>query len=391
MVQNDPRTYNGASRSPQRNGQSARKGSGHAGGAPRADSAQRQQRQPVQQQRRRQTTARQNPARQYQRDAYASGGARSSSSRSSARPTRPQAMRNPSARRAPSTMQRSSRKRRLFPLKRIIIALVAIVAIVVVVAVAKPFGAGDTGETSRASNTAMTTGATSTAALPTPIMAESSGIELHSAVAMKDLTEILIHNASYAYADEITTQLTEATNTQVIANHGTGRKASEQPTGDKWMTGEFIRCYRSGNAGPTMSAIDCGGSAGSTVYAPVSGKVVLVKKYQLYEEFEDVQVHIQPEGRSDLDVVLIHLTDVTIQAGDTVEAGVTPLAKIRDVYQYIGESMQLKQYTATGDNGNHTHIQVNNANDPEYHGLDDLKPATSTSAGSSVVADSVSS
>ena len=253
----------------------------------------------------------------------------------------------------------------------------AIAAIVVIVAIARPFGASNTSTT--AQNTMTTSTAAQTAALPTPIMAESSGIELHCAVAMKDLTEILIHNASYSYADEITTKLTEATNTEVIAKHGTGRKASEQPTGDAWMTGEFIRCYRSGNAGPTMSAIDCGGAAGSTVYAPVSGKVVLVKKYELYDEFDDVQVHIQPEGRSDLDVVLIHLTDVTIQAGDTVEAGVTPMAKIRDVYQYIGESMQLKQYTATGDNGNHTHIQVNNANDPEYHGLDDLKATASTS------------
>lgn len=45
---------------------------------------------------------------------------------------------------------------------------------------------------------------------------------MHSAVAMEDLTEILIHNASYAYANEITTQLTEATNTEIIAAHGTG-------------------------------------------------------------------------------------------------------------------------------------------------------------------------
>ena len=78
----------------------------------------------------------------------------------------------------------------------------------------------------------------------------------------EDLTEVLIHNASYAYANEITTQLKEAKNTDIIAAHGTGRVASEQPTGDKWMTGEFIRCFREGNAGPVMSAIDCGGPVG---------------------------------------------------------------------------------------------------------------------------------
>ncbi len=212
--------------------------------------------------------------------------------------------------------------------------------------------------------------------LPTPIMAEADGVKMHSAVAMEDLTEVLMHNASYTYALPMTTQLSEATNVDVMAAHGTGRKASGQPTGDKWMTGQFIRTYRSSNAGPQMSAIDCGGPVGATVYAPVSGKVVLVKEYKLYDMYPDIQIHIQPQGRSDLDCVLIHLSDAQVKAGDSVVAGETPLARIRDVYAYIGENMQLKAYTAEGDNGNHTHIQMNNANDPEYHGLDDLKTQT---------------
>lgn len=207
--------------------------------------------------------------------------------------------------------------------------------------------------------------------LPTPYIAKGGGIKLHSAVAANELTEILIHNASYSYADALSTKLVEATNVDVMAAHGTGRVADEQPTGDNWLTGEFIRCYRDGNAGPKMSAIDCGGPAGATVYAPVSGTVVKVKQYQLYNKYPDIQVHIQPEGRSDLDVVLIHLENAQVKEGDQVIGGVTPLAQIRDVYAYIGEEMQLKQYTADGDNGNHTHIQINDATNSEYHGLDD--------------------
>lgn len=209
--------------------------------------------------------------------------------------------------------------------------------------------------------------------LPTPYIAEGGdGIKLHSAVRADQLTEILIHNASYSYADALTTQLTEATNTEVMAAGGTGRIADEMPTGDEWMKGEFIRCFRSGNGGPKMSAIDCGGPAGATVYAPVSGTVVRVKDYDLYNnpEHPDVQVHIQPEGRSDIDVVLIHLENVEVNEGDQVIGGVTPIAQIRDVYAYIGEEMQLKQYTAAGDNGNHTHIQINDATNKQYHGLD---------------------
>lgn len=256
----------------------------------------------------------------------------------------------------------------------VLIAAIAIVAVLVgVLAVAHPFSSSihPTDPSQIVSATTAQTTAEETG-LPTPIMAESDGIQLHSAVKMSDLTEILIHNASYGYAEEITTELTEANNEEVMENHGTGRKASDQPTGDKWMTGEFIRCFRSTNAGPRMSAIDCGAAAGSTVYAPVSGKVVLVKDYQLYDKYDDVQIHIQPEGKSSLDVVLIHLENPTVKAGDTVVAGETPIAQVRDVYAYIGGDMQLKDYTAEGDNGNHTHIQVNDATDLEYEGLDDL-------------------
>ena len=264
--------------------------------------------------------------------------------------------------------------------KLLITIFVLFIVVLAVFGISKCVGSvsGDGGQSESGSDTQMAEQTTSAdeetqdanaAYLPTPYIAQSDGITLHSAVAVNQLTEILIHNASYSYANEITTQLAEATNTTVIANHGTGRVASEQPTGDEWLTGEFIRCYRDGNAGPRMSAIDCGGPVGATVYAPVSGTVVKVKKYQLYNEYPDIQIHIQPEGREDLDVVLIHLQDTTVEEGDTVVGGVTPIASIRDVYAYIGDSMQLKDYTAEGDNGNHTHIQVNNVNDKDYHGL----------------------
>lgn len=308
----------------------------------------------------------------YTRDNYGSGGkAQPYTVNSVGQSGKSKFDRRPNIERATSSGSRSGKKLpNVSP--KIIIALVVVFVIVVVVGVLNPFA--QTGDTDTGQTGGMVTTAATQPSLPTPIMSESSGITMHSAVAMEDLTEILIHNASYAYANEITTQLTEATNTEIIAAHGTGRVASEQPTGDNWMTGEFIRCFREGNAGPVMSAIDCGGPVGATVYAPVTGKVVLVKQYKLYDEIDDYRIHIQPEGRPDLDVVLIHLTDVTVKPGDHVIAGVTPMAKIRDIFQYLDESLQLKNYTAVNDNGNHTHIQVNNANHPEYHGLDDLKP-----------------
>lgn len=263
-------------------------------------------------------------------------------------------------------------KRRGWSAKRII-AFLVIVALVVGLTIFFLKPGSSENVSSEENATASSVATTQVAdALPTPIMAACDGVEIHSAVSMQSLTEVLIHNASYTYAKKLTTKLTEATNADVMASHGTGRIASEQPTGNNWMTGEFIRCYRSESAGAKLSAIDCGGAVGTTVYSPVTGTVVKVKKYSLYgnKSYPDYQIHIQPTGRPDLDVVLIHLKNVSIKEGEHVEAGQTPMAKIRDVYAYIGSSMQLRNYTAEGDNGNHTHIQVNNVNDKKYHGLD---------------------
>lgn len=312
--------------------------------------------------------------------AHGSRGAVSSASSQKAR-TRESAGGRERAGSYASRLRYSEQRRRREAGKKRALAVAGIVVAVVIVAVCLALrpGSGGSAGGSGADGTDIVSGISASGekhGLPTPIMAEADGVKMHSAVAMEDLTEVLMHNASYTYALPLTTQLTEATNVDVMAAHGTKRKASEQPTGDSWMTGEFIRTYRSSSAGPQMSAIDCGGPVGATVYAPVSGEVVLVKEYQLYGEYPDIQVHIRPSGRSDLDCVLIHLTDAQVKAGDAVVAGETPIARIRDVYAYIGESMQLKAYTAEGDNGNHTHIQMNNVNDPEYHGLDDLKTQT---------------
>ena len=90
-----------------------------------------------------------------------------------------------------------------------------------------------------------------------------------------------------------------------------------------------------------------------------------MKDYLLYEELPDVEIHIQPDGRSDLDVVLIHNDGVTAKAGDRVEAGVTPVSHVRDIASFLTD-VQLGFYTAADDPGNHSHIQVNDANHEGY-------------------------
>lgn len=62
---------------------------------------------------------------------------------------------------------------------------------------------------------------------------------------------------------------------------------------------------------------------------------------------------------------MIHLDKVTAVPGDHVMAGITQVAVVRRLPKAVGP--QLRTYTKNG--GHHTHIQVNNASDPNYKGL----------------------
>ena len=66
-----------------------------------------------------------------------------------------------------------------------------------------------------------------------------------------------------------------------------------------------------------------------------------------------------------LDVVLLHQTDPEVKAGDKVEGGTTPISRIRDIAKDLTD-VQLGFFTAPDDPGNHSHVQVNNADTPGY-------------------------
>jgi hypothetical protein len=62
---------------------------------------------------------------------------------------------------------------------------------------------------------------------------------------------------------------------------------------------------------------------------------------------------------------MIHLTGLSCSVGDHVDAGITPLAKVRKLSDKFYD--QLATYTRGG--GDHVHIQINNANFRGYRGL----------------------
>ena len=196
-----------------------------------------------------------------------------------------------------------------------------------------------------------------------PLIAQCEGIDLRSPLAPADITGVLFHQASYEYALVMTSELPQA-NIETISTEHPARVNCDQLEGE-WLDCEAMHIWRTSDATDMDTSIDVGATAGTAMRSPVTGTVVLVKNYRLYDEIDDVEIHIQPDGRPDLDVVLIHTVDPVIQAGEHVEAGVTEIAHVRDIASLLTD-IQLGFYTAGDDPGNHTHVQVNNADHPTY-------------------------
>lgn len=195
-----------------------------------------------------------------------------------------------------------------------------------------------------------------------PLVATCDGVQIHSAIRPADLTTVLFHQASYDYALVMETQLPEA---DPEAAAGKGARVNHQQTTGEWLDADALHLYRVTDSTSMDTSIDLGADAGTAVYAPVTGTVVLVKDYDLYDEVPDIEIHIQPEGRSDLDCVVLHTTDPLVKAGDKVVGGVTPISYVRDINSVLTD-IQLDYYTSDSDTGNHTHVQINNADAEGY-------------------------
>lgn len=75
-----------------------------------------------------------------------------------------------------------------------------------------------------------------------------------------------------------------------------------------------------GRSNASTSAVDVVLPPGEEVRAPVAGTVVEVRPYQLYGTHDDIRLELHPDDH-DLAVVLIHVQDVVVRAGDRVEVG----------------------------------------------------------------------
>jgi hypothetical protein len=162
------------------------------------------------------------------------------------------------------------------------------------------------------------------------------------------------------------THLPEADNGDAKKDRSTHRdRGAQGAEADAKLVGEALVMWRS-RPGKPDTATDVGADPGSDVFAPVTGTVVKVKKFDLYGKYPDYEIHIQPRGYPNVDCVLIHVDDITCAPGDRVAAGVTRIAAVRKLDKRVRP--QLRSYTDNG--GHHTHLQLNDATHPKYKGLE---------------------
>jgi murein DD-endopeptidase MepM/ murein hydrolase activator NlpD len=212
---------------------------------------------------------------------------------------------------------------------------------------------------------------------PTPVFATSGTLRLRLPVSADTVTAIAFHQASTNHAvamaslvpevslstaARLATQKRSATSTAIPTTAAVTPASTSTSTvsaSDIW-SGQIIRLWRSGRSGKPDTAVDVGAVAGTPVLAPVDGTVIYVRTYKLYAKYDDFEVHIAPRDASDVEVVLIHISDVCVSPGDRVEAGITRVASVRRLSNLT--SLQLAKYTTDG--GNHTHVQVNRLPQP---------------------------
>ncbi|MCG2806815.1 MAG: M23 family metallopeptidase [Coriobacteriia bacterium] len=190
---------------------------------------------------------------------------------------------------------------------------------------------------------------------PTPFFGSYRSLHLYLPIQVASLTELAFHQASGNIAIPIESLLPDADMDVVTKNHGSGRAESTATAGPTVLTGSVLRMWRSNRSGAPDTAADIGALPGTRVFAPVTGTVVQVRAYKLYEKYDDYEIHIQPNGWPEVDVVIIHVDTPTVKAGDHVIGGISSIAVVRKLSDRV--TPQISAYTK--DAGDHVHLQLN--------------------------------
>ncbi|MDZ4654694.1 MAG: M23 family metallopeptidase [Coriobacteriia bacterium] len=192
---------------------------------------------------------------------------------------------------------------------------------------------------------------------PTPLFAAYQELDLHLLIDPDDITALAFHQASGDIALHLTSLVPDADMALAALLKAVPPLDAAPAAGSSVWEGCALRLWRSNRSGPPDTAVDCGADPGSPIFSPVSGTIVRIKAYKLYDKYDDYEIHIRPDGRDDIDIVLIHVDDVRVAEGDRLKAGVTRIASVRKMSDYV--NLQLGGYTSNG--GDHVHLQLNAA------------------------------
>jgi hemolysin type calcium-binding protein len=121
---------------------------------------------------------------------------------------------------------------------------------------------------------------------------------------------------------------------------------------------EYVVMGSRGRPAAATSSLDIAVPSNSQVASPITGTVVLIRRYLLYCEAPDWQIAIEPVGRPDLRVMILHVVDVPVQEGQQVIAGLTVVGTSwgNDL-----PSAQENQYFP--DQYPHVHVEVERGTD----------------------------
>lgn len=123
---------------------------------------------------------------------------------------------------------------------------------------------------------------------------------------------------------------------------------------------EYVVMHSRGRRTPATSAVDIALDPDVAVTSVVSGVVTHTEEYLLYGRHRDSRVEIEPHGRPDLRVVIIHVGGLRVEVGDEVTAGATVLAARSTHFSFASQVDRL----VDAPPGPHIHIEVK-ASDPD--------------------------
>jgi hypothetical protein len=145
----------------------------------------------------------------------------------------------------------------------------------------------------------------------------------------------------------------------LVANGSSAHFAPPEPTDGS----PYVVMASRGRGTLATTAADVVVPSQSTVYAPVNGEVVLVRTYLLYCETTDWQIIIRPDGGPDLLLMVLHIVDVRVRAGDRVIAQVTPMAT-----SWGNDALTAQENVYFPDQYPHVHVEVERAGEAPIPG-----------------------